>query len=206
MRARQGYVILAGLLAAIGPVTRFAQAQNWSPGGRWVAYSLAESPAQAWPGWVFGSEEPAGNQKADPTVYRVWTTEVETGDSVLLYESLEPTTQPGWKLDGTALAYGRVRTEKAGAKRLELIVQNAPDRFQVVESAPLGGMADLRRLVDLPVLWSPEGRFLVVPRLEPEGLAVVKVENGSVAFNLNGASRASWSPDGARLVYFRQAN
>ena len=206
MRTRRGGVILAGLLAALCLGTRSGEAQSWSPGGRWLAYTLAERPACSWPGWLFGSDEPEENQKAVPLVYRVWTTEIQAGTSVLLSESLEPITRPGWRRDGTALAFSRVAVGKDGRKRLELVVQDAPDRARVIQTWPFGGMADAASLLNADVTWSPEGRFLVAPRLEPEGLAVVRVENGKVAFDLNGASRASWSLDGARLAYFRDAD
>lgn len=206
MRTRRGGVVLAGLLAGLCLGTRSGEAQTWSPGGRWLAYTLAERPARSWPGWLFGADEPEENRKAGPVVYRVWTTEARTGASVLLTESLEPISRPGWRRDGTALAFGRVAADEKGGKRLELVVQDAADRARVVRTWPLGGMADLRSLADADVAWSPDGRFLASPRLEPQGLSVVRVENGNVAFDLNGGSRASWSPDGARLAYFRDGN
>ncbi len=104
------------------------------------------------------------------------------------------------------MAFERIAADENGRKRLELVIKDAPDHTRVVRSRPVGGMPEFSRLIDVDVAWSPEGRYLAAPILEPVGLAVVNVESGKSAYDLNGASRAAWSPDGARLAYFRDAN
>ena len=47
---------------------------------------------------------------------------------------------------------------------------------------------DARRWSRSAVAWSPDGRFLAVPRLRPAGLAILRADNGAVVKTIEGAS------------------
>ena len=113
-------------------------------------------------------------------------------------------TSPGWSPDGAALAFGRLVPEDGGAGRFEVVVQDAPDRQRVIQSRTVAEpRPEARRLPHLAVAWSPDGRYLAVPQLQPPGLAVLRVADGRLLKQLDDAFTPAWSPDGARLAYYR---
>jgi Tol biopolymer transport system component len=187
----------------------------WSPDGRWLAYTLAVRPGAGIPspGWLFQTS-PAKTIAPTPAepgrgaasrVYRLWTTRVDTGASVLLEESTGPITSPGWSPDGRALAFGRLRWEADGRVRFEVVVQDGPDHQRVLFSRP---HADLpARSADLPglgVAWSPDGRYLAVPLFQQTlDLAVVRADNGRLLKVVENAYLPAWSPDGSKLAFVR---
>ena len=103
-------IALAGCLHAPMP---------WSPDGKWIAYTMEVRPIECilHPGWLFEPPTapralPAGPGR--PSSYRLWATRKDSGASVLLEESEQPITAPGWSPDGRALAFGRLVVQPDG--------------------------------------------------------------------------------------------
>ncbi|MEO6810653.1 MAG: biopolymer transporter Tol [Isosphaeraceae bacterium] len=198
-----GSVMLLGCLHAPVP---------WSPDGRWLAYTLTMRPIEEIlpPGWLLDANPPLGSTRTRVSLrrpvqgYRLWATRADTLESVLLEDSQGPLTSPGWSPDGTALAYGRLVTEADGRSRYEIVVQDAPGHRRVILSRPLTEAKP--EAADLPaaaVAWSPDGPYLAVPILQPHGLAVIRADNGRLLKEIPDAFLPSWSPDGAKLAFYR---
>ena len=178
---------------------------RWSPDGQWVAYTTADRPeaGQLPSGWLFGEDE-EGEEAAPPSPpsYRIWATRPRTGESVLLERSAGPLTSPAWNPDGTALAFGRLVPEAEGRARFEVVIQDAPGRQRVIRVEPT--TATLAGAAELPgsgVAWSPDGRYLAVPRPRPRALLVVRADDGRLLHTIEGADLPAWSPDGGRLAF-----
>ena len=182
----------------------------WSPDGKWLAYTVEVRPVDRvlQPGWLFESPTATpSDPKAPgrPTAYRLWATRGDSGASVLLEESSHPLTAPGWSPDGRALAFGRVVPEADGSGRFEVVILEGPARRRVVVSRPLPEIgAEAGRLPGQAIAWSPDGRYLAIPQLNPLGLAIVRSDNGRQLNAINDAFLPSWSPDGSRLAFYKR--
>jgi Tol biopolymer transport system component len=194
----------------------------WSPDGQWLAYTVVVRPRSETlsPGWTFERVAPIATKAAgsatDPWAregqiegisYRLWATRPETGESVLLDECTGPITSPGWSPDGSALAFGRLVPESGGRARFEIVVQSAPTQQKVLRSQPLvrlAGEADVENLPAVAVAWSPDGRFLAVPQVEPRGLEILRADDGRLLKSIDEAYMPAWSPDGSKLAYCRR--
>jgi hypothetical protein len=181
----------------------------WSPDGKWIAYTVEVRPADGWfrPGWLFESPtEPAVaplNASIRPTGYRLWATRADSGESVLLEDSKIPLSAPGWSPDGRALAFGRVVADAEDSAKFEVVILDGPGRRRVISSRPLGVLnADTTRLPGQAIAWSPDGRYLAIPQLNPLGLAILRVDNGRVINTINDGFLPSWSPDSGRLAFY----
>ncbi len=185
----------------------------WSPDGRWLAYTAVVRKADRLePGWIFGQAASApqpsavanGRGSSEVSAYRIWATRAETGESVLLEDSPGPLTSPGWNPDGTALAFGRLVREPEGGARFEIVVQEALDRRRVlrVEALAKPGVEG-SKLLALGVAWSPDGRYLAVPQLQPRGLAVLRADDGRLVKSIDDAYLPSWAPEGGKLAFYR---
>jgi hypothetical protein len=192
-------IVLAGCLHAPMP---------WSPDGKWIAYTVEVRPIERIlrPGWLFEPPSvplvsPAG--PARPSAYRLWATRRDTGASVLLEESEQPLTAPGWSPDGRSLAFGRLVVQPDGPGRFEVVILDGPTRRRVVASRPLAEInAEAARLPGQAIAWSPDGRYLAIPQLNPLGLSIIRSDNGRQVNAINDAFLPSWSPDGGRLAFF----
>ncbi len=201
-----GWITLATTAATAPPPGPAQAPPSWSPDGRWVAYlsTGGDGGGLPAPGWIFGWNESAAPAEGESTTYRLWTTRPETGVSVLLDEGAGPRTAPGWSPDGLALAFGRVVNNADGSSTYEVVVQQAPDQQRVILRTPLpvtGSSVD--GLVSQGVVWSPDGRLLAAPRVDPPGLLILKAEDGAEVRALDHASRPSWSSRSGRLAFVR---
>jgi hypothetical protein len=196
--------LVLGLLGG-GPSVASDPAPAWSPDGHWIAYTL-ELPdwRRSLPGsWLNAqSSDPAPEIPGAPT-FRLYATRPETGESALLAESSHPLSSPTWNPDGTALAFSRMTVE-AGKGRIEVVVQDAPESRHVVHAEAVGDpVAAGAWLAGKRLAWSPDGKYLVVPQFAPAGLAILRADQGNVLKRLEGAFSPSWSPDAAKLAFYR---
>jgi hypothetical protein len=182
----------------------------WSPDGKWIAYVVEVRPPDQvlQPGWLFEPTWPAHGLRSrpkgtTPSKYRLYATRVESGVSVLLEESSQPLAAPGWSADGRSLAFGRVVHEPEGAGRFEVVIIQGADKRRVLASRPLAELGtEASRLPAQAIAWSPDGRYLAVPQLNPVGLAILRADNGRQVNAINDAFLPSWSPTGARLAFY----
>lgn len=184
----------------------------WSPDGEWLTYAVGNRDARsAFPsGWLFQTSanrfaaEPKANdargaeRRRNRLKYRIWATRASDRLSLPLEESDHPLTSPGWKPDGSQLAFGRIVFDKAGQSGFEIVVQEGPTERRVIATEPIP-RAELDAEIeaaDLPALsiaWSRDGEWLAVPRFRPKGLAIVRA-SGGVAATLDDGYFPAWSP------------
>lgn len=194
-------------LVALAPTAPADSPVAWSPGGKWVAYTVSTRRVSfALPErWLFRPDalagEAGGNQPADdqePAVaYRLWTTRVDSWDSVLLQESRGPLSAPSWSPDGKALAFARIVPEGPDEARYEVVLQDEPDQQRVLFTRKLeGSSAHSDRLSGCVPAWSPDGRFLAlaIPQ-QTLDLAILRADNGRLLKIFPEAERPAWSPD-----------
>jgi hypothetical protein len=183
----------------------------WSPDGQWVAYAMALRPSQPGlePGWLFETRRPEASglkprgRLPARLVYRLWATHAASGESVLLEESRGPLTSPAWSPEGQSLAFGRLIPDEGGRGRLEIVIQEAPDRKRVLLARPVNEFH--ARAADLPGLslaWSPDGRYLAVPLpLQTLSLGIIRADSGRLLKIIDDAYLPAWSPDGTKLAF-----
>jgi hypothetical protein len=200
-------------LALIARAAREAPGQSgspvaWSPDGEWVAYAVATParPSTFETDWIFRGRDPepaaSGVPQNPPHKYRLWVTRVGSDNpSTLLDDSPGPITPPSWRHDGKALAFGRVVPTPDGRGRLEIVRIDGAERRILYSQAIDDPARDARSLAHSVVAWSPDGRFLAIPRVKPAGLAILRAENGTVVKSIESASMPAWSPLGNRLFY-----
>ena len=183
----------------------------WSPDGAWIAYTVEVHALDRIlkPGWIYDSSpSQLAARSAGPGVtgYRLWATRAATNTSVLLEESSGPLTAPGWSPDGHALAFGRVVTDANQSSRFEVVVVDGLTKRRVVSSRPLTALdTEVSRLPYQAIAWSPDGRYLAVPQVEPMGLAILRADNGRPVNVIPDAFLPSWSPSGGRLAFYVRA-
>ena len=202
-------VLLWLALMLVGVAGCLHSPMPWSPDGSWIAYTVEVRPREQVlePGWIFEPKRPIRSAPAaGRSNYRLWTTRAATNTSVLLEEATGPMTSPGWSPDGRALAIGRVVTEADRSSRFEVVILEGLTRRRVVSSRPLTALTALdseaSRLPHQAVVWSPDGRYLAVPQLEPMGLAIIRVDNGRTVNTIPDAFLPSWSPAGGKLAFY----
>lgn len=206
---RRTLTLAVGLAAVVVVSGCLHAPMPWSPDGRWIAYTVEvrPMPPSLRPGWLFESPTTAPHaplKVADrPIGYRLWASRGDTGESVLLEDSPLPLTAPGWSPDGRGLAFGRVVSDAEGSTRFEVVILDGPGRRRIISSRPLGVLnAETGKLPGQAIAWSPDGRYLVIPQLNPIGLSIVRADNGRQVNTINDAFLPSWSPDGGRLAFF----
>jgi hypothetical protein len=198
-------VLLLGILDA-PPAIADDAAPSWSPDGHWLAYTLAlPTWRQSLPtSWL--KPAPESPPTETPPVYRLYATRPETGESALLVESERAISSPAWNPDGTALAFSRLTVDGDHAQ-VEVVVQNALESRRVIHSETVADpVAAGTWLAGRRLAWSPDGAYLVVPRHAPSGLVILRADQGTVLKRLDSAFSPSWSPDGAKLAFYRSGS
>ena len=200
-RAIVGFAIFAAGLAGC-----WHTPMPWSPDGTWIAYTVEVRPTDQLlaPGWLFEVGRPTPRPSSSPVVgYRLWATRAATNTSVLLEDSPGPLTAPGWSPDGHALAFGRVVTDADRSSRFEVVVIEGLAKRRVLSSRPLTALdGEVSRLAGQAIAWSPDGRYLAVPQLDPLGLVILRADNGRTVNVIPDAFLPSWSPTGGRLAFY----
>ena len=178
----------------------------WSPDGAWIAYTAEVRPTDQGlaPGWLFAVGRPTPKASTVPVVgYRLWATRAATDTSVLLEDSPGALTAPGWSPDGHALAFGRVVTDADRSSRFEVVVIEGLTKRRILSSRPLTALdGEVSRLANQAIAWSPDGRYLAVPQLDPMGLVILRADNGRTVNVIPNAFLPSWSPTGGRLAFY----
>lgn len=185
----------------------------WSPDGDWLAYTSAVRPISSVmrPGWFFdAAPRPLGDPAHDvqtesgPTSYRIWASKADGSLSFKIEDSPLPLTAPTWSPDGSSLVFGRVIAQSAGRYRFEVVLQDSPEHRRVLSSEAWSPTKEeLERLTGMASTWSPDGRFLAVPSMDPKGIAILRADTGRSLKVLEGAFLPSWSPDSSRLAYVK---
>ncbi len=197
-------VAIAGSASAAGPRSPLA----WSPDGDWLAYAT-EAPADPSPlatSWIFDGKDAdpgaAPRGVAGRRRHRLWATRIGSdASSFVLDDSPGPITPPCWRPDGKALAFGRVVPTPDGRARFEVVRLEGEERRILSTQSVDDPARDTPGLVGSPIAWSPDGRFLAVPRVRPTGLAILRAENGAVVKSIESGSLPAWAPIGGRLFY-----
>jgi len=216
-------VVLASTTLAVprGPA---ASPVVWSSDGQWIAYTLVTSPDHLMlpAGWLYQPEDPdlkrfdqerlgwsELNAPHPASRYQVWISRPGTDDSLLVEESDKPLSALAWRGDGKALAYGRITSAQPDGKdlSLEVVVQDGLENRRVLYKQTLGNQACVRAFEGLSgqaLAWSPDGRYLAVPWLQPSrapGISIVQVEQGRLLKQVPDAQFPAWSPDSSKLVF-----
>ncbi len=216
---------LCRLLATSLTASCLHSPMSWSPDGQWLAYTLVQPAdiATLKPGWLYGDGAMLSGRRAlflpqgvrtgtGLPKYRIWATERGSGVSVLVADSAYPLSSPAWGPDGRSLCYCRFipKSPESNTSRLsgrcELVVQESLDRQRVMLTLPEIALDrdQLATFCELKTSWSPDGRYLAVPRPgRSAAILIVLTEQGRILKTLEGASLPSWSPDGSRMTFIR---
>ncbi len=208
---------LSHLLASSLLATSFAAPLEWSPNGRWLAYTSldAESTSILREGWLSSPAASASAAPAPPPSrsgpsHRVWASRFNSPESVLIEESRWPLSSPTWSKDGRSLVFGRFVPASDDADqtlvhgRYEVVVQTGLDQKKSIVVVPELSLEPdaLSAIIHLKPEISPDGRYLAAPRPgKPAGVALVRLDTGAVVKTIAGAKHPSWAPDGVRLLF-----
>lgn len=207
------HVLSVALVAAV-PVAPV----EWSRDSRWIAYTTIENAdAPALPsGWMLapgGIPEATASAPSPPRkIYRIWATQVKSGESVLIEESPHPLSSPSWVAAGRTLVYGRFAPVDGGGGstqhgRYEVVVRTGLDHqrsFPIEADLELNA-EDRVAIARQKLAPSPDGRRLAVPRPgDVAGLWLMNVADGRTAQTLDGAFAPAWSPDSRRLAFLKE--
>jgi hypothetical protein len=176
----------------------------WSPDGRWVSYTTLNRPvAEALrPGWLLGERSDAVGPSTSP-LFRLWATKVETGESALLAEGPGPFSSPCWNAEGSAIAFVRLVPSERDTAHYEVVLCDTQGSRVLFGRSLTVSATESDTLAGARVAWSADGRHLAVPAVSPPGLLFLRSDNGHVLKTLAKAFQPAWSPDGAKVAFFR---
>lgn len=216
-----GLTGLSHLLAASLLATAAASPLEWSPNGRWLAYTItdADSTSILHDGWM--TTAPVQSKTSTGlavlhkgTKHRIWASRFGASESVLIEESRWPLSAPTWGADGRSLVFARFAASSSSNDadpsrargRYEVVVQSGLDRKKAIVVLPeLELEADqFAAIAGLKPEISPDGRYLALPLPgRTRALAIVRLDQGAVVKTIEGGLQPSWAPDGLRLLFVR---
>ena len=213
--------LLGFLLATVSAVTTGNAPVSWSPNGNWIATTTLTSPTTRSipePGWIFDTHSRfnvdfgAKNNDLPPAespevVSRLHLCSTSGDRSILVEETNGRLSSPAWRADGLALAVARITRREGGGEQLDVLIHESVGKARVLytsvceeECSP----GPIHRFGFQAVAWSPDGRYLAVPVVNPNpAIKIIRADNGQVVCEENDAYWPSWSPDSARLAYLR---
>jgi hypothetical protein len=136
---------------------------------------------------------------------RVYVTSVSGEGTVLLDESRRPLSAPSWRPEGRVLAYARLLDDEGGSPRLQVLIREGLESRRTVATIPSAGDVSgfAAFLASTSPAWSPDGRYLAVPRPGPAGFVIIRADTGRVLKTVDDGIWPAWSPDGGRVAYVR---
>lgn len=201
-----------GLVSSVLLAANLEAPVLWSPDGRWVAYTTTAPQVMDVlpPWWLFetGTDKPPRTkpEAAKPLAesFQLWVTSVDNNESFLLAESPGSLSSPSWNPDGTALTFARLIPLDAQSARYEIVIHDAKGP-RVLLSQTLSGIANDagERVAGASIAWSPDGRHIAAPRVQPSGLIFVRTDNGHALKSIEGAFLPTWSFDGTKVAFYR---
>lgn len=189
-----GMVAFVALLLA--PNARAGSSFAWSPDGKWVAYvdQSPPAPARLPVDWFFkpsndstetGDVRPPAAKLSERS--RLWVTQVQTRKSVLIEDAVGTIAAPIWSPDGRSIAFVRMIPSREGRGTAEIVIRDTTNRRVLLTKAVDDLPHEISQLPKITLAWSPDGKFIAVPAIQPMGVAIFRVDTGRLIKSLDGA-------------------
>jgi hypothetical protein len=184
---------------------------KWSPDNHWLAFvGSSGDPTAGFAGRpAFEAGDSAVDKSHNPQSWQLWVVNQATGSGVLVDESPLAISAPAWSPDGQSIAYVKFEqnTDRVDETSGRLVLVRADRRGsyeRIHEQTATPSRAELARLVNAELAWSPNGLELAVPWLGPERLLIISPGRATVTAELSAAGLPAWSNEGKFLCYFQR--